>query len=145
MQVIRQNVFETNSSSSHSVTITVETEGMYTTLEPDGFGNITLNGGDFSRPEYYIQSTKEKANAIAVYCAVTRDSALMKTFESLLREQTGAAKVVTNIRLLGPDRNSYMSSEFLRNLGEAVASKRDMKNFIFLDKSNISAVFGYDG
>lgn len=145
MKIIRQNVFETNSSSSHSFTCNVETVGELELLTPDKMGNIILNGGDFSRAEFYISQALEKANAIAVYCEVTGNDVVRAMLEEVLIKQTGAEKVITNVRLVGPDRNSYMSSEFLSKLSEALGSKRDIKNFVFNPRSEISAVFGYDG
>jgi len=145
MQTIRQNVFETNSSSSHSFTCTIETEGMLEALVVDKMGNITLNGGNFSKFEFYISSALQKANAIAVYCEVTGNDVVRAMLEEVLLSQTGAEKVVVNVRMLGPDRNSYVSSEFLSYLEEALGSKRDIRNFVFNPKSEISAVYGYDG
>lgn len=145
MENIRSSVFETNSSSSHSVSINISTKGMYDTLMPDAMGDITFNGGDFSKPEYFIQSTKEKANAVAVYCALTGDEKVRKMFEEVVLKQTGAEKIVTNIRVQGPELNSYMSSEFISHLTEALGSKKDIKDFVFNHSSHIEAVFGYDG
>jgi hypothetical protein len=142
---IRSNVFETNSSSSHSFTCKVETEGKLEVIVPDKMGNITLNGGDFSEAEFFIRTALQKANAIAVYCEVTGNNVVRSMLEEVLTKQTGAEKVITNVRLVGPDRNSYLSSEFLSKLSEALGSKRDIKNFVFNPESEISAVFGYDG
>jgi hypothetical protein len=60
----RLNVFETNSSSSHSFTISISTSGVLETIAPNSKGEIVLKGGDFSRSEFYIQSALEKANAM---------------------------------------------------------------------------------
>jgi len=140
---IRHNVFETNSSSSHSFTCNIETEGKLQVLTPDKMGNITLNGGDFSKFEFWVSDALQKANAIAVYCEVTGNDVVRAMLEEVLKKQTGAENVVVNVRMLGPDRNSYISSEFMHYLEEAVGSKRDIKNFVFNPNSEISASIGY--
>jgi len=141
---IRHNVFETNSSSSHSFTCNIETEGRLDVLNPDKMGNIILNGGDFSKFEFYISDALQKANAIAAYCYVTGNDQVQKMLEDVLKKQTGAEHIVVNIRLQGPDRNTYVSSKFLSYISEATGSMRDIKNFVFNPDSEISAVVGYD-
>ena len=63
MENIRQGVFETNSSSSHSFSVHVATEGVLETLSLNKDGVLVLNGGDFSQAEFVIRSTLDKANA----------------------------------------------------------------------------------
>jgi len=145
MQSIRQGVFETNSSSSHSITVNISPNNRYETVTPASNGALTLNGGDFSKAEFHIQNPMEKANAIAVYCAVTGDEKVWKLFEEVMLKQTGATHIVNNIVLLGPNRNSHMSSWFISYLTEALGSKKDIRDFVFNRSSNIVAVFGYDG
>lgn len=145
MKNIRTNVFETNSSSSHSITINVSADGEYETIAPDESGNIILNGGNFSVIDFYIQSPITKANAIAAYCVLSGDKELEKTFEEVLVEHTGAKGIVNNVKLIGPDCNSYMASWFVKYLMEALYSKEAIKNFIFNTRSNIGGSIGWDG
>lgn len=48
MKNIRNGVFETNSSSSHSISILNNCNGMYDTICPNDDGNIILEGVDRS-------------------------------------------------------------------------------------------------
>lgn len=141
----RLNVFETNSSSSHSFTISISTSGVLETIAPNSKGEIVLKGGDFSRSEFYIQSALEKANAIAVFCVVTEDSNVKEMFEEMMLKHTGASSLKYDIILTGPDRNSYLSKKVMNYLYEAVGSKKDMKDFVFNPSSHFDAEFEYDG
>ena len=145
MENIRQGVFETNSSSSHSFSVHVATEGVLETLSLNKDGVLVLNGGDFSQAEFVIRSTLDKANAIAVYIVMTEDEVVKANFEKVVLKHTGASSIEYNIALQGKKYNSYMSSEFKDYLLEAVGCKRDIKNFVFNPNSAMSASFGYDG
>ena len=64
MKNIRESVFETNSSSTHSVTISCKRnkEYMYDTLTPESDGSLTFKGGDYSCAEFCESSALSKAN-----------------------------------------------------------------------------------
>ena len=144
MENIRQGVFETNSSSSHSFSVHVATEGVLETLPLNKDGVLVLNGGDFSLAEFVVRSTLDKANAIAVYIVLTEDEVVKANFEKVVLKHTGASSIQYNITLQGK-LHSHMSSRFEEYLFEAVGSKRDIKNFVFNPNSSMSASFGYDG
>ena len=63
---IRQNIFETNSSSTHSITISLSKNANKTfeTILPDKDGNIVLEGGDFSTCDFSFKKPLQKANFI---------------------------------------------------------------------------------
>lgn len=104
---IRSNVFETNSSSSHSVSIEFEGKTRFNskspsllgTIAPNSLGQIHLNGGDFTRNEFELCKPIDKANLVATYCIVYNDNKLKESFEKIVKEQTGATEIVYNIRL----------------------------------------------
>jgi hypothetical protein len=142
---IRQGLFETNSSSSHSFSINIANSGRLQTIVPDKDGNLTIKGGDFSEAEFYISDAWQKANAIAVYCLLKDDQEHLKMFEEVLLETTGAAKIIYLAKPFGQGMNSYMGSEFISYLVSALENKEKMKQFIFDSKSHINASIGYDG
>ena len=55
---IRSNVFETNSSSSHSFSLTFPCAGdkILETIKPDGNGQIILTGGNYTSSEFEIRT-----------------------------------------------------------------------------------------
>jgi hypothetical protein len=62
MQKTRQSVFETNSSSSHSITISNNRESL---ARPPGDDTITLTGGQFGWGVDYYYDFLTKANYVA--------------------------------------------------------------------------------
>jgi len=143
MENIRQGVFETNSSSSHSFSVHVATEGVLDTLPVNKDGTIVFNGGDYSEAEFTVYKALDKANAVAVYIALTDDKVVKKAFEKVVLNHTGASRIEYNIFLQGKKLNSYMSCEFKTYLLVSACNK-DIKNFLFNPKSYISARFGSD-
>ena len=67
MKNIRSNVFETNSSSSHSITIS-NSNIVLDTILPDKDGIIYLNGGEFGWEYDRHYSALTKANYCAIAC-----------------------------------------------------------------------------
>ena len=65
MKTIRKSVFETNSSSTHSISID-DSGANYTSITPDRDGNIVLKGGQFGWEIGDFNDPLTKAN----YCAV---------------------------------------------------------------------------
>jgi len=97
---IRKNVFETNSSSSHSFTLNYSSvECELKTIIPDQDGKIVFTGGNFTSSEYGLDTPMEKANAIAAMIVVYGDNALKERFERVVKEHTGASELVYDIRL----------------------------------------------
>lgn len=113
---IRNNVFETNSSSSHSVSlVTSDGSELLESFVPDENGNIVLKGGDFSYTEKWITSTIDKLNFVAVYFHAYYDPELKERFERVVKEHTGAAEIIYDIRLQVQDQqsaNSFLSTEY---------------------------------
>lgn len=114
---IRSNVFETNSSSSHSVSLhfPLSDKGMLETVKLGAKGNLVLNGGDFASTEIDLESAMDKINFVAVYIMVYGDEDLKARFESVVREHTGASEIKYNIRFTyaeGKKANTFFSPEY---------------------------------
>src|ERR1035437_2939791 len=91
MKIIRHSVFETNSSSSHSISIAQGRE-TYNTIFPDGNGAITLKGGCFGRNWWKTNDPVLKTNYLAVYCSLQNIS--FDPVEKVLQDHTGAVSVI---------------------------------------------------
>lgn len=67
MKKIRKSVFETNSSSTHSITL-CDTEFLLdNSIIPDEDGNIVINGGDFGWEHEIYNDAWTKLNYIGTY------------------------------------------------------------------------------
>lgn len=127
-KIIRSGVFETNSSSSHSISVADETkEFVLDTLYPDQNGVITLNGGEFGWEWFKHNDALTKANYAAVstlYCESLRD-----TLIQVIKGQTGAEEVVFGF---GEDYShpnwSYIDHD---SVGTCPKDKDELRNFIF--------------
>lgn len=90
MNNIRKSIFETNSSSSHSITI-ANNSGILETITPDSNGNIFLKGRPFGWKweKYNDPSTK------AIYCYIDCwDAAYKKDMlREVIIEHTGAKEI----------------------------------------------------
>jgi hypothetical protein len=136
MKNIRSNVFETNSSSSHSLTIG-NSDIVLDKILPDENGIIYLNGGEFGWEYDRHYSALTKANYCAIACHYNdygnithynNSSFNEEMLIEVIKEQTGAKEVVLNI-----DNNSYIDHQSIESgiLDEVFESKENLRNFIF--------------
>jgi hypothetical protein len=97
MKKIRHGVFETNSSSSHSISI-ADAGSLLDTILPDSDGRITLQGGEFGWGYEEYSDAQTKASYLAVYAQeYCGDSDTYKDLlDKILKEQTGAKEVIYN-------------------------------------------------
>jgi hypothetical protein len=136
MKKIRNRVFETNSSSCHSITID-NTNISYYTIYPDSEGIITLRGGEFgweiadyndplTKAEYCAQSIVQ-----SVYTPTDslefRDENKKEMLIKVIEEHTGA-KVEFNALSLNDGYIDHQSNDVA---DEAFYSEENLKNFIF--------------
>lgn len=163
---IRKNVFETNSSSTHSISLEFpeESSGVLETIKLDANSNIVLKGGDFTGAELCVSGSLNKANLIAVYLTAFGDEDLKNKFEKVLLEHTGAKGIVYNITMQytnGVPANSFLdpsimgatketydedADEYLEScLEEFVENEDKLKTFIFSPKAYIECSVGYNG
>lgn len=121
---IRSNVFETNSSSTHSVSLKFSGihEGMLLErVKLNSKGQIVLTGGDFASTEIELHSAIQKLNFIGAYILVYGDEALKNRFEKVVKEQTGASEIVYNMRFVANDgkpANTFFSPEYSDPYGQ---------------------------
>lgn len=127
---IRRNVFETNSSSTHSISI-VGSEGMYDTILPDKKGNILLEGGKFGWEEMEYTDSLTKAN----YCAVDNiyNEDRLNMLKEVIKEHTRCNEVIILANKDSYDNPcySYIDHQSAGISSEAFTSKENLKNFIF--------------
>lgn len=133
MKTIRHNVFETNSSSTHSISINSTTE-LYDSITPDSNGVITLTGGQFGWEWEQYNDALTKAN----YCAVDvhGNGDLEKMLRDVIMEHTGAKDVVFDLTTdYRQDNYSYIDHQSVGTVHPAFSSADNLKNFIFNSKS----------
>jgi hypothetical protein len=136
-KLIRHSVFETNSSSSHSVSIPTTME-LLDSIHPDEEGRIILYGGEFGWGHEEFTDALTKANYLAVwakdYSGHRRDECLAM-LEGILRMQTGAKEVVYNFTTeYGNDEVrswAYIDHQSETVGGEVFTTPSNVMNFIF--------------
>jgi hypothetical protein len=131
MKKVRGQVFETNSSSSHSIIIEMcyDTD-ILDTIIPDKDGNITLTGGEFGwGPESYNDALT-KAN----YCLVDQreDDEKIDMLKKVIKEQTGCNEVLIDF-----NEWVYIDHQSLETSEEAFQSEEHLRGFIFNPNSEL--------
>lgn len=159
-KLIRTGVFETNSSSTHSLSISND-NNLLDTLYPDDEGNIILNGGEFGWEEETYTDAQTKANYVAVMILLLESAKktfseredkesfryytlppfadenyeLCKSnFEDVIKEQTGCNAVIYNCTLDYNSNNwSHIDHQSFEDEEDAkwLLSKEEIRNFIF--------------
>jgi hypothetical protein len=126
-KMIRKGVFETNSSSCHSISIADETkEFVLDTIYPDQDGVIELEGGQFGRGWFKHNDALTKANYAAV--SFMNDEKLLGLLTKILKDQTGADEVKYT---MSDDYNKNWSYIDHESQGLVPIGEVELKNFIF--------------
>lgn len=138
-QQIRKQVFETNSSSSHSISIGDINDDfvMDLTLIPDHNGNIILTGGEFGREWSKYNDATTKVNYLMVSVgsnSIEGNKEKQELLKTVIKEQTGCNKVIFR-----PHQESYSDSVTFGYVDHQSAklhnvvfnSQEDLRNFIF--------------
>lgn len=134
---IREGVFETNSSSTHSISICTEDTNrlLDTCLQPNDDGVINLEGGEFGWgiEDHYDAITK--ANYIALWSNVYSGGRFDDVIKEVICNQTGAKEVIF---LFSPDSNwddenySYIDHQSADNDYSYICEDKDLlRHFIF--------------
>lgn len=146
MKNIRNSVYETNSSSTHSFSVSTDTSGILSTIIPDDDGVITLEGGEFGWGWEKFNDALTKANYAAVYISdyamVHKDHGndLLDVLKNVICEHTGAKDIVFDLGLdsktfkshIDHQSNAFENDNFL----VSYAHNADvMKNWIFNPES----------
>lgn len=128
MKKIRLSAFESNSSSSHSISISENSNGIYSTIEPDEDGNIVVNSGEFG---WEWERYSEPETKLCYAAMTVKDNlALLTMLEDVVIEHTGAKKIIFN-NLEG----GYIDHQSESVGYEAFHSKETLKNFLFNNES----------
>lgn len=138
-KLIRKGVFETNSSSCHSLSIDNNAD-VLDTLYPNENGNIILKGGKFGWEEENYNDAKTKANyalliAIGSYfddndIEYLENNVKYQMLKKVIEEQTGG-KLELDIKSLSYSYIDHQSSDN----DEMFNSEEHLKMFIFNPKS----------
>ena len=135
---IRQQVFETNSSSSHSISIAMaDPNTVLDTMTPDEDGLIVLVGGEWG----WKRDTHHDAWTKANYCA--RDISWQGSGKEILewpsiekrdmlikviKDQTGCTNVIFDALRIN---DGYIDHQSSGTTDEAFASHETLRQFIF--------------
>ncbi len=121
-KLIRNSVFETNSSSSHSVSVADDTkEFVLDALYPDQDGIIEIEGGEFGWEWFKHNDAQTKASYIAQQFQY--DENKLDTIREVIMEQTGAE----DVRFVGLD-DGYIDHD---SVGILDSDKETIRQFIF--------------
>jgi hypothetical protein len=119
--LIRSGVWETNSSSSHSVSIADETKQfVLDTLYPNDEGVIVIEGDEFGWDWFKHNDAATKASYAAIQFQY--DDTTLDLIREIIMEQTGADDVTFNLD------SGYIDHD---SRGILSSSKEDLRNFIF--------------
>lgn len=126
MRNIRTGVFETNSSSTHSISISENTDGILDTIVPTDDGVIILSGGEYGWSWEKFNDPLSKAN----YCALDlqKDPASLTMLVDVIMQHTGAKKIVLSL-------DGYIDHQSSGTSESAVVNSEVLKNFIFNSQS----------
>lgn len=134
MENIRHSCFETNSSSTHSISICEDSDGVYDTIVPDENGVICLTGGQFGWDWIKFNDPLTKANYLAVQVSHHLD--MTRMLFDVIKEHTGALEVKCSFSSDYESENySYIDHESVGVGLDAFESTQKLKNFIFNPKS----------
>lgn len=136
-KVTRHGVFETNSSSTHSICICREAGGVLDRLDVDSEGVCRIFPGEFGWEECKYRDATTKASYCYTYAASNQKR--LKTLEAVIKRGTGAAQV----RFMEVLDEFYPQGYVDHQSGpeergaceEAFASKQALYAFIFSPKS----------
>lgn len=142
MKQIRKSVFETNSSSSHSISID-STGTIDTTLIPNDDGILVI-GPDTATKEFgWKQCTYTDAETKAVYAYIqalySNDRKNMDMLYKVILDQTGADELIFKVTSDGFSDPDYgyidHQSAIYETPFEPFNSEEDLRNFIFNKRS----------
>lgn len=119
--LIRPNVFETNSSSCHSLSIADDTkEFVMDTIYPNQDGIVKIYGGEFGWEWFKHNDAQTKADYAAQSLYYSNEH--LDTLRDVIMEQTGAEDVIFNLEDGYVDHDSH---------GIVPTDKESLRNFIF--------------
>lgn len=110
MLTIRNNIFETNSSSTHGVCLKVLNKEFDYRVKFIKDKVLKIDGFDFSQYDNCIYSTIEKISLCAMIIMSKYDQDKVLEFENWIKEKTGAKEVINNIQFM---KNAFFTTDLL--------------------------------
>ena len=145
MKKTRQQVFETNSSSTHSISISkLNDNDILDVLIPDEDGNIVLHGGEFGWELETYNDAQSKASYAAIYVMqwAREDSENFKEILiDIIKEQTGCNEVIFDFSSKYNDESgkewAYIDHQSVedKDLHYMFEDPSKLRNFIFNKQS----------
>ena len=149
MKNIRQNVFETNSSSTHSVSIVYGDKSYLTDIPKlDENGNINIESGEYGwEMHIYKGNVQDRLSYAATYalnydCSYNEEKIFNYENKNLLllieviKEYTGANKVIYNENPVdGWAKHGYIDHQSEDEAATIFESKESLEAFLFNPKS----------
>lgn len=135
VKTIRRGVFETNSSSSHSISLGYSNEG-WETIEPNSDGVIVLRGEEFGWGVYTICDAESKANYAVLDALLNEDNELVERVVKVIEEYTGYP-VELSLHDLIDGYNSYIDHQSVGTFADECFSEDEIKQFIFNRSSEL--------
>lgn len=135
-QKIRRNVFETNSSSTHSISISMDSEGLVdNTLIPNDEGIVILESIEFGWEQRTYTQASVKASYMWIYvrdwCGDRTDE-FFDILKNLIKEQTGCEDVIMDDDDEGYiDHQSVEDNDYHYLFEDADDNYNLLRNFIF--------------
>jgi len=134
---IRHGVFETNSSSCHSISISEDSGGLLDVIYPNNDGIIELEGGEFGWQEEEFDDALTKAN----YCYIDNfnNPDRLDRLVKVISDQTGVKKenivLCATLEYSSTKNWSYVDHQSAGTSSEAFESDEKLRQFIFNPRS----------
>jgi hypothetical protein len=140
MKKIRLNVFETNSSSTHVITINRHKDRLYDTLNVNSDGTVIVYGGQFL--DGSDVSTPEQKASYIVSTINAQDNWDSKEYRKILtgviKEQTGCENVIYCKDTIDTSWvTDYREIESMFNVNNL---ETDFRDFIFNPRSHVDII-----
>jgi hypothetical protein len=133
MKQFRNNVFETNSSSTHSISIARGDNSSLTELPSlDEEGNLIVDCGEYGWEIQSYHGVEDRINYAATYALNYRDTNLLT---EVLKEYTGANEIIYPEDNGGWSDTGYIDHQSTEVASEIFESEENLKHFLFNPKS----------
>jgi len=133
--MIRKKVFETNSSSTHSISLdsTLANE-LFETLPVDIDGNVIITGGKFGWEWKTYSNTIDKANYSLIYAldwSGDKSEQFLSVLKQIIKEQTQCDNVIFK----GTPKKNYTTNELYFDFGYIDHQSVESKDLHYLFES----------
>jgi hypothetical protein len=132
MKNIRNSVFETNSSSTHSISLSVDFECLTDTIDVPDNGVIEMYGGEYGWGVEIHTDAWTKINYLLTYMKDTNTSEdTYNKVIDIIKEHTGAKEILFELG------DGYIDHQSHGKLGKFFEHEEHIKNFLFNPKSEL--------